>query len=292
MVLTYGSKVASIFWQKVFMNKNKRDFRFRLDRKIKRICFDLDGTLLNSEKHISLNTSRCITKLRDRGISFALVSGRHYEEMTKYADMLGFSENDYLISSDGFYLFDYSGKLIYRNQGFELGDITAIIELGNIAECAMIGPSKDFYFRSNFFEFFFKKLQFIKNRRVRIVDRIDRIEYPVEKIVLKSNLSKQKLEKISKKYFIRKESNGTVEIFPVGISKFTAIKKLLTLNNEAINEILYFGDEYNDLECFENIKYTIAMGNAQLKLKKLAWGETLSNDQEGVCYALSKLFGI
>jgi hypothetical protein len=54
-------------------------------------------------------------------------------------------------------------------------------------------------------------------------------------------------------------------------------------------EIVSFGDNYNDMEMIQQTGLGIAMGNAVPELKKVADFVTLSNQEDGVAYVLEAL---
>jgi hydroxymethylpyrimidine pyrophosphatase-like HAD family hydrolase len=52
------------------------------------------------------------------------------------------------------------------------------------------------------------------------------------------------------------------------------------------------GDDYNDIEILQGFMHSYAMANAVNEATKAANHVTLSNDDDGVYHALSKLFNI
>lgn len=49
---------------------------------------------------------------------------------------------------------------------------------------------------------------------------------------------------------------------------------------------MYFGDDDNDMDCFQNLSHTVAMGNAIDKVKKVAEYIVDSNNEGGVVQGL------
>lgn len=60
----------------------------------------------------------------------------------------------------------------------------------------------------------------------------------------------------------------------------------------APEQILYFGDNYNDLVVFRAVGYPVAVANAQPELKALAWRLAPANNEEGVARLLAELFAL
>ena len=62
--------------------------------------------------------------------------------------------------------------------------------------------------------------------------------------------------------------------------------KILNLKPE---EVVSFGDNYNDKEMMESTGYRVAMGNAVEDIKKMADFVTKPVNQDGIAYALKQL---
>ena len=54
------------------------------------------------------------------------------------------------------------------------------------------------------------------------------------------------------------------------------------------DEVIVFGDGENDADMFRQVKYSIAMGNAEDYVKEQAFDVTASNDEDGLERALRK----
>ena len=63
---------------------------------IRLMAFDLDGTLLGSDKHVPEKNRRALRKAAEKGIRLMLCSGRAFEVQLEYADEIGV---DFLFSS-------------------------------------------------------------------------------------------------------------------------------------------------------------------------------------------------
>ena len=63
---------------------------------VRLMAFDLDGTLLGSDKHVPEKNRRALRKAAEKGIRLMLCSGRAFEVQLEYADEIGV---DFLFSS-------------------------------------------------------------------------------------------------------------------------------------------------------------------------------------------------
>ena len=59
-----------------------------------------------------------------------------------------------------------------------------------------------------------------------------------------------------------------------------------------VDEAIYFGDNYNAVECLEAVKYPIVVSNGLPEVKKIAWKIALSNDEDGVALMIRKLLSL
>ena len=55
-------------------------------------------------------------------------------------------------------------------------------------------------------------------------------------------------------------------------------------------ETIAIGDDSNDVSMFKEVGLSVAMGNANDKIKEIADVVTLSNEEDGVAIFLEKLF--
>ena len=73
-----------------------------------------------------------------------------------------------------------------------------------------------------------------------------------------------------------------------GIDKAKALESILKKLGVNKEEIIAFGDGHNDASMVKYAGLGIAMGNAVQELKEIADYVTLSNDEDGIAYAIDK----
>ncbi|MCK5441018.1 MAG: HAD-IIB family hydrolase, partial [Maribacter sp.] len=87
-------------------------------------------------------------------------------------------------------------------------------------------------------------------------------------------------------------SNDTlIEITPKSISKLLAIESLLG-ETASFNDIIAFGDNFNDSEMLQYAHCGVAVGNAREEIKAIADYTTLKNTEDGVAHFLKQHFNI
>jgi Cof subfamily protein (haloacid dehalogenase superfamily) len=87
---------------------------------------------------------------------------------------------------------------------------------------------------------------------------------------------------------IYKSKPTYLEIMNNTASKKAAIHFLLNKYNLSYENVLAFGDNFNDIEMLQLAGVGIAMGNAPVAVQACADFVTLSNDAEGIQFALDK----
>ena len=81
-------------------------------------------------------------------------------------------------------------------------------------------------------------------------------------------------------------AKGLLDIWASNISKGSAVKVLAEKLGVNLEQVIAFGDNYNDVELFEAVGIPIAMGNSVEEIKSLAKYTTLTNDDDGIAYAI------
>ncbi len=77
------------------------------------VVSDLDGTLLNDDSEVSLETIQAIKQLKEKGIEFAIATGRSFNSANKIRKKIGLEI--YLICNNGANIYNKNGELIKNN---------------------------------------------------------------------------------------------------------------------------------------------------------------------------------
>lgn len=260
----------------------------KLDQ-IKCIVLDLDGTLLHSMNVISKDTIDILNKFTERRIKIVICSGRHYREIQEIINKCGSINYSYVISCDGQYIYDDNGKLIWNNLFLTSKDVNFVKTLF---------PNEKILFFTNDcnYEIVPTLMKYLKKIMLKIFrhnnncilyrDNQYKDDLSVEKIVLYSKMSENQANQLSKRFTVHQINDGRIELLEKNVNKYAALvkcNKYLDINKD---EILYFGDDLNDLEVFNNLKHCVAMGNASEVIKSKAEFITKTNEEDGVAYFL------
>lgn len=268
---------------------------------IRYIAFDLDGTLLNHKKEILPSSLSSIQHVLNNDVGVILVSGRHYHEMELYSKVLALGDysNSYIISCDGQYVFDHTGLKIKTFPHLNYDDL---IKICNMFECDLlvVADCNNYYinrrpqFLNDFRNFIKCKADtgncfcFNRSHLYRInVDSFEKIIIHIND----SNSIEGLVSDLKKDYSTHLIDTIQFEIENVNVSKWNALSFLLNKLSVSPEEIIYFGDDGNDEDCFINLKNTIAMGNAVPQIQTIAKYVVSDNNNNGITDGLI-LFGL
>ena len=85
------------------------------------------------------------------------------------------------------------------------------------------------------------------------------------------------------------DGGRTMQLALKGMSKYAAIEKLRMQLGLEKEEIAVFGDDVNDVEMLQSYPNSVAMGNAAPQAKHAAAYITKANDEDGIAYAIEKI---
>ncbi|WP_010238773.1 Cof-type HAD-IIB family hydrolase [Clostridium arbusti] len=260
--------------------------------KIKMICLDIDGTLLNSKHEISERTKEVIKIVsNERQIPVILVSARMPKGILFLQEELEIKQP----------IICYSGALIMdRNNNVLSKDIISAHNLEKLWEIACnekvhMSLYKDDEWYVEDLDYWAKQESDITNITPIITDFNELIKLWKDeitgpnKILCMSepdaiNSLKEKIKDYDLNIYPSKPTY--LEIMPMKASKTSAIDVLRRRFNIEQNEILAMGDNYNDMDMIEYAGVGIAMGNAPDRVKKCANKIALTNDEDGVAEAI------
>lgn len=283
------------------MVKNVRNSK-RIDMmQYKLVVTDMDGTLLNSEKKISSENLKAIKRLKEKGIKFAIATGRLDTMIKSYLKEI---ENDSpVICCNGALIRNILKDEFYYANDIQNKDCLKVSEICDKYNAPFVLYGEHTVY-SNSVNFKIKSL-YDYNSKVCEEDKV--------KINIASNIfdefnHKERIFKIliisdDNKIFekIKNEINGIeglvayksdvnfLDVMHSGVDKGDALNKLSQIMNIKKEEIIAIGDNHNDVGMLKNAGYSIAMENGENVAKDAADYITCSNDEDGVAKALNLL---
>lgn len=255
---------------------------FFMDKNIKLIATDLDGTFLNSDSEISDYNKNVFQYLMKEGIEIILSTGRAFNGMQRYKEII--NNDNYSIVSNGSMIADTNGNFVY-NKVIDENYSKAIIDLRKKYKVYLHVYSGDKYIVSEP-DFYYERYIEKENITDTIVGLENIEDFNFSKMVfIGDNDELLKLQNEIRSNFDLHTSfshPSFLEILAKGINKGSALKWLCEKKGINREEVIAFGDNYNDIEMIEYAGVGVAMGNAEEDVKKKADYVSLSNNEDGV----------
>lgn len=267
----------------------------------KLLALDMDGTLLNSEKKITPRTKVAIDNLMKRGVAVVASTGRNLAELADYRE--DFKSMNYGILISGGLVYDFFKDEPIKIHGLDEATILKLIDFG-IETQAMIhlhtvkysvASEEDIQNMAVF------GMGIYQNMFDRVCKRYDDPkkyirEHPGE--VIKVNLYNRSKESRDRNFNRISKLNLSIsyaeafnlEMSPANITKASGLRELCDYLKIDLSETIAIGDADNDREILQTAGLAVAMGNASDEIKSLADFVTLDNDNDGVAFAIEKIF--
>lgn len=269
-------------------------------KKYKMVVFDLDGTLLNSNKEILESSIHAINKLSELGIFIAIATGRIHQMTTYYLQKLNFK--GLLISSNGARVYDYDKNKKIFQLPLSLIDAKQAVYYcyQNKIDCSILTEETCYFSPSSqrikVFEEFNLKARESQNDEIELktyksfpnVSKIEKLIMFEENIEKQKELMKYLAQcKVSTAFF---SQSNLIDLVHYRVSKGLGVKKICRYLKIKLNEVVVFGDYDNDVSMLKIAGLPVVMENGSDKAKEKAKFITTSNDNHGIAKAIEKIF--
>jgi len=250
----------------------------------------MDGTLLNSDHQVSDQFFDLFQKLHKKGIQFVAASGRQYHSMLSKLHPI--KDDIIFIAENGAIIQERDEEISSTPLTTTLVN-TLIDRIQNINDASIMlcGKSTSFFDGSSA-KFLSDLIEYYSN--YEIVKDFSTIKEEIVKIAVYHQTSSEKylypeLETFNHDVLVKVSGQHWLDINHINAHKGNALKKVMDALGVRSNEVLVFGDYFNDLEMLGLVDYSFAMANAHPKVKEVARYQTLSNNELGVETILEKL---
>ena len=242
----------------------------------KMILTDLDHTLLRSDGSISEYTKRILKKCQSCGILIVIATARNWIGAERYIDEV---QPDYEITTEGT-LIHQRGKQIYSccMDAIDANQIIQDLMKHDPNTEMTVATGRQVFWNS------YHISESEKLHKAVFNDYKKPLCCPVNKI-LAELFDGNAAVKIANKNHCRLQSyrgENWYSFLPEKSGKTQAITELTKLLNIALNDIVSFGDDINDMEMLQICGTGVAVSNAVPDAKAVADCVTLSNDEDGV----------
>lgn len=238
---------------------------------IRMLAIDVDGTLVSSQGNVSSYTKEVIHRAVNEGIRAVITTGRSRYFLQHVKEQLGLNEP--FICNNGAEIWLDNETLFMRN--------ALTIEKANEI-MAVLNEHDLHHIWGNSIEGDFKPTDFEKPFDIAPM-KIGAWFHNKETLeAVRQRLSQ--LDGLS----ITSSADLNLEVMVEHTTKANGLEKLAHHLTISMDEIMCFGDSYNDVEMFKHCGVAVAMGNANDEVKQLATYMTATNDEDGVAKAIEK----
>ncbi|MFB2862359.1 Cof-type HAD-IIB family hydrolase [Aeromonas sp. MdU4] len=264
----------------------------------KAIALDMDGTLLTRDHQISAATRSALAQARAQGIKVLLVTGRHFMTARPFHHDLALDTP--IICSNGACLYDPGSDRILA------GDPLARAPLGNLlprVEARQMGALFHLSEGIGYIggeEHVTRIRSWSANQPAHLkiaIHPVEELAGWLEKPVWKLELFNQDPAHLHR--FMDEEHDlipftrdwaapYAVELVQPGCSKGNRLAQWAASEGIAMEQVVAFGDNNNDLSMFEQAGLAVAMGNAAPQIQSHADKVTADHNEDGIALALQR----
>ncbi|MDR1307221.1 MAG: Cof-type HAD-IIB family hydrolase [Treponema sp.] len=268
--------------------------------RIRLIAFDLDGTVLNSQKEVSPRTREAIGKAKATGIYIVPATGRQFNDVHPLLKDLA---DPYVIANNGAQLFSVPGGSLVFSRNFEKDAALSLLREIRNFDALIFGAYDTVGFFDN------RGKGFESGVAERMIQSRWKNNYPLRDIEteIRNGENFIKLVMLFENIAERERAYGTlaprkdlyvtffaednIELMPAGISKGEALKTAAAKLGIPMTEVMAIGDSDNDREMIREAGIGVAMGNALDTVKAEADRITGFCDEDGAAAAIESVTG-
>jgi len=265
--------------------------------KYKAIAFDLDGTLKSSNKQILPETKRMIIELAKKGVIIILASGRPTYGMVEEAKELELSFlGGYVLSFNGARVIEQKSKKVIYERTYSSQLAHQVYQRAKEYNLTVLSYIDDTIITEDTSDTYVQLEASLNKMPIKKVDSfVESINQNVNKVLLTGHpeyieevLASFK-EPFRNKLAVYRSMPYFIEVMDQGVDKASSLDMLLHSLGIKQEELVAFGDGYNDLSMLRYAGLGVAMDNSVEQVKEVADYITDSNDNEGIANCLKKL---
>ncbi len=254
------------------------------------LVLDIDGTLTNSEKKITVKTKNAIIDVMKRGHKVILASGRPTPGMLGYAKELELENyGGYLLSFNGGKIIECkTGEILFQ----KILPPTIVPQLYYFAEkkdCGLVTYLGDEIISARRIDQYLEIESRINDMPIKVVDNfIEYAEYDMNKCLMTAEPrdAEKYVMELNERFgeitSVYRSEPFFIEIMPKNVDKATSLDRMLESIGLTAKDAICCGDGFNDMTMIQYAGIGVAMGNAQHAVKEAADFVTSSNDHDGI----------
>lgn len=262
------------------------------------IALDLDGTLLTPGKTILPESLAALNQARQAGYQVMIVTGRHHVAIHPFYQALALDTP--AICCNGTYLYDYQAKKVLTADPLPASQALQLIDLlddHQIHGLMYIDDAMVYETSSGHVERTQKWAEKLPEDQRPVFRKVDSLRQTARDAgaIWKFALTDSSNDKLNQ-FTASVESqlglacewswHDQVDIARQGNSKGNRLAQWASTQGISMDEIVAFGDNYNDISMLKNVGLGVAMGNADDAVKAHAKVVIGDNTQPGIAALL------
>ncbi|HJC94545.1 MAG TPA: Cof-type HAD-IIB family hydrolase [Candidatus Phocaeicola excrementigallinarum] len=263
----------------------------------KLLALDLDGTLTNSKKQITPHTLETLIRAQqEKGLKIILASGRPTYGVAPLANALQLDKfGGFILAYNGGEIINWrTHEIMYKNL-LDHDVLPYLYECAKKNDFAIVTYENEYVLTEKPDDEYVLKEALLNVMKIKKVDNfLEAVRHPIAKCLIVGEpthlaiLEKEMQEQLKDRMGVFRSEPYFLELVPKGIDKARSLSVLLEELELKREELMAAGDGFNDLSMVRFAGMGVAMANAQDVVKENADFITLSNDEDGVAYAVEK----
>ena len=250
----------------------------------KMIVLDLDGTLLKDDKTVSKETINILLKFKSAGNEILFATARPPRDAYKYVPEE--LRDNPIICYNGACIIN-GKEIVYRKEITKQDTLKVLQEAKNLGYNQICFEINDKLYSN------FDPSDFFGKAPTQVVN-LENLEFNnAYKVIVcsKNKITQKMVENLPDSCKGIITDNGKLcQIMDSQASKWNCVKGLSKKIGIKLEDIIAFGDDYNDIDLIKNAGTGIAMGNAEQSVKEIADFITDSNMNNGVANYIKENF--
>ena len=255
------------------------------------VVSDIGGTLVSGSSSIPEFTGRVFSEIIKKNIPVVLVTGFNYHTTRSYVN--GLDENIILMPQNGTICLK-NNEIIweYRIESEPVKDIYELLELEKLPVIVYKGIEEDFKVLYKGRDIIKRGHPFVEIEQLDDLKNITGIStiVPFDKIETISDKIKSIIGNRFQMIKVKEEKYYWLEVSPKDVRKDLAIKRFCKENSISLSDVIFFGDNYNDLELLRIVGKPVIVDNAVPDLKQEFDNVCKPVYDEGVALYLEEIF--
>lgn len=263
---------------------------------IKAIAIDLDGTLLRDDKTISSSNLDAIMEAQRKGICIIIASGRPTYGVQPIANALKLQQyGGYILAYNGGEIYEWRTQRTIYDNILNHKILPYIYQTAKDNGLELLTYHNKFVVAEDAFNPYVQRSSRSNRMEIKAVDNfLEEVKYDVVKCMIVGE--PEKLKNLEQNVALKLSGVATVfrsepfylEIVPPLIDKGRCLALLMNELDINPEQLLAFGDGYNDISMLEYAGHGYAMDNAPEAVKRYAKYIAPANEVDGVAQIIRK----